>query len=91
MRARPIPLLLLLNALTVTALLARTIPLVYDVENTGAAFPPPVLPSISELPTIHPLTDPFRWSDGSNRTSDRTGYLAYNEMVCHRRLYDLRR
>jgi hypothetical protein len=46
---------------------AQDIPFVYDVENTGVNFPPPVLPSFNELPTIQPLTDPFVWSDGSDR------------------------
>lgn len=49
---------------------AQEIPLVYDVENTGASYQEPVLPSINELPVVHPLTDPFEWSDGSGRDTD---------------------
>ena len=64
MRTKPILLLLLLNTFVVANSFAQEIPLVYNVENTGARFPQPVLPSISELPTINPLTDPFEWSDG---------------------------
>ncbi|MBN2011885.1 T9SS type A sorting domain-containing protein [candidate division KSB1 bacterium] len=45
-------------------------PLVYDVENTGASFAPPVLPTFDELPIIRPLPDPFVWSDGSDRSTD---------------------
>ena len=67
MRTKPILLLILLNTFVVANSFAQEIPLVYDVENTGASFPQPVLPSISELPTINPLTDPFEWSDGSGR------------------------
>jgi hypothetical protein len=67
MRTQAILLLLLVNTCVVTNSFARKIPLVYDVENTGASFPKPVLPSISELPTINPLTDPFERSDGSAR------------------------
>ena len=67
MRTKPILLLLLLNTFVVANSFAQEIPLVYNVENTGARFPQPVLPSISELPTINPLTDPFEWSDGSGR------------------------
>ena len=67
MRTKSILLLLLLNIFVVVDSFGQTIPLVYDVENTGANFPQPVLPSISELPTVHPLTDPFEWSDGSGR------------------------
>ena len=58
--------LLLLIFITVNSF-AQQVPLVYDVENTGANFPLPVLPDISELPTVEPLPDPFEWSDGSGR------------------------
>lgn len=59
---------LLLNAFMFTSSFAQTEPpLVYDVENTGAGFPDPILPSFNDLPIIRPLTDPFEWSDGSGR------------------------
>lgn len=45
-------------------------PRVYAVEHTGASLPSPVLPELSELPSILPLTDPFAWSDGSGRSTD---------------------
>jgi hypothetical protein len=48
---------------------AQTLPLVYDAENTGVNYPIPILPSISELPTIESLPDPFEWSDGRGRIS----------------------
>ncbi len=50
--------------------LAQELPLVYDVENTGADFPLPVLPAFEDLPIVRPLTDPFAWSDGSGRSTD---------------------
>ncbi|MBV9490997.1 MAG: hypothetical protein JO069_14945 [Verrucomicrobia bacterium] len=34
-------------------------PLVYDVENTGAAYPTPVFPTMGQFPIIRPLPDPF--------------------------------
>ncbi|MCS7337659.1 MAG: hypothetical protein NZ739_05395 [Verrucomicrobiae bacterium] len=37
-------------------------PLAYPVENTGADCPPPPLPTMANLPVIHPLPDPFMWS-----------------------------
>ncbi len=70
MRARPILLLFLLNAFVVVPSFAQTIPLVYDVEHTGAACAEPPLPAFNELPIIQPLTDPFEWSDGSGRSTD---------------------
>lgn len=45
------------------------IPLVYTAENTGAKFTPPVLPSLSQLPVVDPLTDPFAWSNGKGRST----------------------
>src|SRR5262249_20687470 len=37
----------------------RNLPLVYDVENTGANFPTPVFPTFAQFPIIRPLPDPF--------------------------------
>ena len=48
----------------------EAIPLVYDVENTGASFPEPSYPSRDELPFIEQLTDPLLFSDGSGRATD---------------------
>lgn len=48
---------------------AQKIPLVFEVENTGAKYPTPVLPMIDQLPVIEPLTDPFSWSDGKGRST----------------------
>ena len=46
------------------------IPRVYNKENTGAGFAPPPLPTISQLPVIEPLTDPFMWSNGTGRSTN---------------------
>jgi hypothetical protein len=46
------------------------IPLVYDKENTGSSYPAPPLPTLSELPVVDPLPDPFAWSDGSGRSTN---------------------
>ncbi len=48
---------------------SRKVPLVYDMENTGADCPKPILPPFSELPVIDHLPDPFMWSDGSGRVT----------------------
>jgi hypothetical protein len=45
-------------------------PLVYDVENRGAAFPAPPMPPLAQLPVIETLPDPFAWADGSGRSTD---------------------
>ncbi len=60
--------LFLLNTLVVVESFAQDMPLVYDVENTGADCPIPYLPSFSELTTsFKPLPDPFEWADGRGR------------------------
>jgi hypothetical protein len=50
--------------------LAQQMPLVYNVENTGANCPIPYLPTISELPAIQALPDPFEWADGRGQISN---------------------
>jgi hypothetical protein len=44
-------------------------PLVYTVENTGASYPPPVLPDFAHSPLIRPLPDPFVFFNGTRDTS----------------------
>ncbi len=70
--------MLLLNIFVVANSLAQEIPLVYDVENTGADCNAPPLPAFADLPIIEPLTDPFEWSDGSSRSTD------FNDWSCRR-------
>lgn len=41
------------------------VPLSYPVENTGAEFADPPLPSASQCPTVTGLPNPFEFSDGS--------------------------
>ena len=57
--------LLCVAALSVNA--QKSIPLVYDQENTGSHFPAPVMLPASELPVIKTLTDPLEWSNGRGR------------------------
>ncbi|MBN1927016.1 MAG: T9SS type A sorting domain-containing protein [Prolixibacteraceae bacterium] len=57
----------LINTFIFGGMSAQEVPFVYNIENTGAVCPTPVLPNINELPVIEPLTDPFEWSDRSGR------------------------
>ncbi len=57
-----------------TFLYKGDMPLVYDVENNGFNSPEPTYPTIDELPSIHSLTDPFEWSDGSGRIKKRSDW-----------------
>ena len=58
---------MMLIILMFTGLFAQDIPLVYDVEHTGADWPVPYMHSIDDLPVIEELPDPFEWSDGRGR------------------------
>lgn len=52
-------------------------PLVYTVENTGANFPAPPLPTLGNLPFIPALPDPFAWaSDPLNLGNTRSTNFA---------------
>ena len=69
MRAKGVLIALLVNALVAAYSFAQTMPLVYDVENTGGDCPKPPLPSFGQLPMIQALPDPFAWADGRGRMS----------------------
>ncbi|MDO9040509.1 MAG: hypothetical protein Q7U65_03980, partial [Bacteroidota bacterium] len=69
MRIKLSLLMFLLITFVVDRSFAQKIPFVYGVENTGAKFSKPVLPTIEQLPVIEPLTDPFTWSDGKGRST----------------------
>jgi hypothetical protein len=71
MKTRLILRAILFFALAVARAPAQQVPLVYEAENTGAAFPAPPLPTVlTDMPVVQPLTDPFEWSDGSGRSAD---------------------
>ena len=70
MRIRIILVAVLLNAVVLVDSSAQQMPLVYDVENSGADCPKPPLPSFNQLPAIQSLPDPFAWADGRGRMSN---------------------
>ncbi len=73
MRKIVVLVVLLLNISTAVDSLAqnKTLPLVYDVENTGAGLPKPPLPSLNQLPIISSLPNPFLWA------SDTGSWIKY--------------
>ena len=60
--------LLSLNIASLKAL--SQLPLVYNVENTGAKYKTPPLPPLQNLPVIDPLPDPFIQSGGKKRSTN---------------------
>lgn len=55
--------LVVVSALLISSIIRAEVPLVYDVENTGAGCGVS-LPDYDELPSIVGLPNPFEWSDG---------------------------
>jgi hypothetical protein len=58
-------------------------PLVYAMENTGAGYPAPPLPTLANLPSIMPLPDPFTWANdpiniGGTRSTNFVDRFGYN-------------
>ena len=53
---------------------SQTLPLVYDVENTGSQLTPPAMPAPDQLPVIHKLPDALEgvssFADWTRRRSD---------------------
>ena len=60
-------LLIAFGFLSTSTMLAADPPLVYSVENTGASFAPPVMPTLANCPVVQQLPDPYKWTDGSGR------------------------
>ena len=64
----------ILLALVVEAGWSQTVPLVYDVENTGSKLQKPVMPAADQLPVIRELPDALEgltgFADWSRRRSD---------------------
>ena len=58
----------------------RNIPLVYDVENTGAHYRAPYFPSFDRLPIIRPLPDPFQFFNGFRDTRFESWERRRNEI-----------
>ena len=57
-------------ALMLSACSGQQIPLVYDVENSGAHYAKPALPEMGELKACESLPDPLEWSDGSGQVEN---------------------
>ena len=74
MKSRLILTSLLALALTGSAQAQKTVPLVYSVENTGAQFKAPKMPTIDKLPVIRELPNALEgvksFADWSHRRSD---------------------
>lgn len=66
-----------------------SVPLIYNVENSGARLPPPVFPSFAQLPIIHTLPDPFAFADGARDESFASWERHRNEILAAVEKYQL--
>ncbi|HUI31177.1 MAG TPA: hypothetical protein VLX91_13275 [Candidatus Acidoferrales bacterium] len=69
MKTKLLFLFLLLYTYSFVDALAQPMPLVYDVENTGADVPAPFMPAFNQLPIVQSLPNPFEWADGRGTIS----------------------
>src|SRR5215467_15775412 len=86
--------LMLMLFVSVAAVAAFThehssLPLVYSVENTGAHYPAPFFQTFAQLPIIRPLTDPFRFADGTRDTSFANWERRRNEIKAAVETYEI--
>ncbi|MGB2870201.1 MAG: T9SS type A sorting domain-containing protein [Bacteroidota bacterium] len=72
---------LLLNASVAADISAQKLPLVYDVENTGAGFPAPPMPPLNALPVINSFPDPFLWADSSSRLLYKSDWMRRRSQI----------
>ena len=71
------------SQVSATPVASSTPPLVYSIENTGANFPPPPLPTLANCPYILPLPDPFYWASDPFNIGG-TGSAAFSNWEHHR-------
>ena len=65
-------------------------PLVYEVENTGAALPKIEYVNPDNLPPCATLPDPFEWSDGSGRSTNFADWeLRRNQIKSEIEFYEI--
>jgi hypothetical protein len=78
--------LLLVSTLAPAAFAAQdhsassSLPLSYNVENTGQYYPAPHFPDFDYLPIVRPLPDPFQFSNGLRDTSFNSWEHRRNEI-----------
>lgn len=75
--------LLLTGIATGWAQSKKNVPLVYQVENTGAKFAAPEMPGIDGLKEIRELPDPFLFADGKKRVKSLKDWSRRRSEISH--------
>lgn len=65
------------------------LPLVYNVQNSGAHFPAPTFPQFAQLPIIRPLPDPFQFFDGTRNPVFSSWERRRNEIMAAVEQYEI--
>lgn len=61
----------------------KNVPLVYNVENTGAKFAEPQYPSFAQLPEVKTLPNPFQWSNGKGEVKNFKQWAKRRAEIAH--------
>ena len=62
---------------------AQKVPLVYEVENTGAKFAAPAMPGIEALPECRQLPDAMAWSKGKGKVKSFKDWSRRRSEIAH--------
>lgn len=65
------------------------LPLVYNVQNTGAGYAAPNFPTFAQLPIVRPLPDPFLFANGTRDTSFAGWERRRNEIMAAIEKYEI--
>ena len=61
----------------------KAVPQVYNVENTGAAFAAPAMPTVGQLPVIKDLPDAMAWANGKGRVTKFADWAKRRSEISH--------
>lgn len=74
---------LMAMALTTASVQAQKVPLVYEVENTGAKYAEPKYKTFDELPVQKDLPDPLAWFNGKGRVKKFKDWSRRRQEISH--------
>lgn len=83
MKSQTLSIALLTICLSAGAQKASKIPFCYSVENTGAKYAAPVMPTADELPVVKSLPDPLEWSNGKGRVTKFSDWARRRSEIAH--------
>ena len=61
----------------------KNVPLVYQMENTGAKYSQPTFAPFEQLPEVNTLPDPFQWSNGKGKVKNFKQWAKRRAEIAH--------